>query len=181
MKAADYRKWIDRVFEFAGKAGLRVLPDLHSAPGGQSGNECTGCDQGPTDAVFWFLESDGSLGRNTVLAQNAITEMAKLCASKGDTCYGIELLNEPYGAHIDTLYDEPLRKDLEACPNGVLLGTDDVKCNGLQMFYTAEQLKDTEGLITKLNASRRAKQSEDAPPVRPLFREALREIGRAHV
>jgi len=102
--------------------------------------------------------------------------MAKLCASKGDTCYGIELLNEPYGAHVDTLYDEPLRKDLEACPGGVLLGTADVKCTGLQMFYTAEQLKDTEGLITKLNASRKAKKSRDAPYVQPLMRESLREF-----
>merc|ERR1711953_1059690 len=44
------------------------------------------------------------------------------------------------------------------------------------MLYTAKQLNNTEDLIAKLNASRKAHKSEDAPPVRPLMREALREL-----
>jgi hypothetical protein len=92
MPAASYIPWIDRVFHHAESRGLTVLMDLHSAPGGQSGNECTGCGQ-PKDEDFYF-----GTGWNAEYGVKAIEQMATICASKGKTCWGIELLNEPVGA-----------------------------------------------------------------------------------
>mmetsp|Transcript_899 Transcript_899/g.2562 ORF Transcript_899/g.2562 Transcript_899/m.2562 type:complete len:637 (-) Transcript_899:66-1976(-) len=96
MPSRTYRKWIDRAFEYAGLEGLKVILDLHSAPGGQSGNENTGCDLG-RDSEFFFPTNPGTPGWNTRLGIHAVGAMAKICASHNETCYGIEVLNEPYG------------------------------------------------------------------------------------
>jgi hypothetical protein len=91
MKATEYRKWLDKVFEYARLTGLKVLLDLHAAPGAQEGNAFTGCDMGLGNRFF-----DTKWNRH--LAVHAIGAMAKVCAAHGDTCYGIELLNEPTNA-----------------------------------------------------------------------------------
>merc|ERR1712232_970542 len=46
LPAEGYRPYINRVFEFSRKHGLKVLLDFHGAPGQQSGNKNTGCDLG---------------------------------------------------------------------------------------------------------------------------------------
>jgi len=169
MPASEYRKWIDQVFEFAGQAGLRVLLDLHSAPGGQSGNECTGCDQGYSDAVFHFIGPDGEVGRNVQLAVGAVEAMARICAQQGAACYGIELLNEPYGAHTDLQYSLDLFRDLKTCAERAKLG---MPCTGVQQMFTQEQLEDVPGLLDAFNASRAA--GAPAPAVRSTYRLALK-------
>mmetsp|Transcript_28874 Transcript_28874/g.65264 ORF Transcript_28874/g.65264 Transcript_28874/m.65264 type:complete len:758 (+) Transcript_28874:64-2337(+) len=156
MPAQEYMKWINKVFDFAGRTGLRIMPDLHSAPGGQSGNECTGCDQGPTDAIFHLFPADGQASRNVQLAVQAIGKMAQICAAMKSVCYGIELLNEPYGAHLDTEHMDDLRKDIETC---MKVGMQ--KCRGLALLYGEERIQDPEGLIRQLQDS---KQFHRAPP-----------------
>lgn len=90
LPPAAYRGWIDDIFAHARRHGLRVLLDFHAAPGGQTANVFTGCDQGIGNVFFdtpW----------NKALALRALGVLAELCASHGRTCYGIELLNEPAG------------------------------------------------------------------------------------
>jgi len=169
MPARGYMKWINMVFDFASSAGLQVMPDLHSAPGGQSGNECTGCDLGPTDAIFHLFPADGQPGRNVQLAVQAIGKMAELCATRKDVCFGIELLNEPYGAHLDIEYMDDLRKDIESC---MKIGMH--KCRGLQLLYNERQLQEPKSLIQQLQD---AKQLQRAPPPhKNTSREALRNF-----
>jgi glucan 1,3-beta-glucosidase len=88
MSAKDYDRWISDIFRFARGAGLQVLLDLHGAPGGQTNNSFTGCDQGNDN---YFLHTSW----NQELYVLTIEAMAKLCARHGDVCYGLELLNEP--------------------------------------------------------------------------------------
>jgi len=95
MPASAYKKWIDKVFKFAEAASLKVLMDLHTAPGGQSGNQNTGCDLGDDSVRFFVTDWNRHQG------QAAIEAMARICAEQGSTCWGIELLNEPYGPHHD--------------------------------------------------------------------------------
>lgn len=88
MLAKDYKKWIDKVFDFAGENGLRILLDLHGAPGAQAGNAFTGCDIGKGHEHF-------DTAWNKHLAVHAVEMMAESCKRFGSVCYGIELLNEP--------------------------------------------------------------------------------------
>jgi len=85
------RHWIEQIFVYAKEAGLKVLLDFHAAPGGQTANAFTGCDQGKGNVYF---ETNSSRG----LALQALSAVARLCARHGKACYGIELLNEPAGA-----------------------------------------------------------------------------------
>jgi len=88
MPAVGYFKWINDVFLYARMAGLKILLDLHGAPGAQAGNAFTGCDEGNGNVHF---DTDW----NKLLAVRAVKKMARVCSLHGDTCYGIELLNEP--------------------------------------------------------------------------------------
>lgn len=93
LPPAAYTPYIERVLSFAAKHRLKVLLDLHGAPGGQSTNQCTGCatDKG---GVYFVREA------NVAIALEAIRTLAQMCVRAGDTCYGVELLNEP-GLAID--------------------------------------------------------------------------------
>lgn len=150
MPAQAYRKWIDMIFEFARGAGLKIMLDLHSAPGMQSGNECTGCDQG-LGPRFYLFGPNGQASRNEDLAVEAIEVMAKLCANKGDTCYGMELLNEPYG---NTLHTDDLVTDVEKCAKKGM-----ESCAGLRLFFTADQLSNPDALVSELKLRARAKHN----------------------
>jgi len=91
MPAENYTGWIDKVFLYASRSGLKVMLDLHGAPGGQSDNPFTGCDQGKYHVYF---DTDW----NKELAVQAIEAMAKICRRWEDWCHGVELLNEPIGS-----------------------------------------------------------------------------------
>jgi len=95
LPAADYLPFIERVFDYASAHGLRVLLDLHSAPGGQTGNQNTGCSTGGADSVARYFDTT----YNSYLAVLAVKEMASLCKRYGNSCYGIGLLNEPCCTH----------------------------------------------------------------------------------
>jgi len=101
MPAASYTKWIDQVFAFASQNAIRVLMDLHGAPGAQADKSFTGCNPGFGNM---FFDTDW----NRQLSVQAVEAMAVLCQSKGANCYGLELLNEPDGRiprdHLLTYY-----------------------------------------------------------------------------
>jgi len=112
MPASNYMKWIDQIFQWSASSGLKVLLDFHSAPGGQSGNENTGCDLGGDSNTYWDTDW------NKQLSLQSIEAMAEMCSSKGSTCWGMELLNEPYGPNgqgisrdsLKSFYEEAIRK-----------------------------------------------------------------------
>jgi len=88
MPLAQYRKYIDKVFALAADSGLRIMMDLHGAPGAQTDKSFTGCNPG---AGKYYMDTDW----NRQLFARAIEAMAAICHAKGADCYGIELLNEP--------------------------------------------------------------------------------------
>jgi len=95
LPVAKYRTWINKIFAFALKHGLKVLMDLHGAPGGQSDHQRTGCASGK-GGTYHFPSVPAGVGWNTELGVIAIEAMARICAEHGETCYGIELLDEPF-------------------------------------------------------------------------------------
>lgn len=106
MPAEKYRKWIDAVFTYAERYGLKVMLDLHGAPGGQTGNHpFTGCFQGS----HYFFDT----AWNRKLAVQTIAEMARICKQHQSSCYGVEMLNEPSGdisrEHLREFYSEAIQ------------------------------------------------------------------------
>ena len=97
LKPEDYSPFISRVVSFARKHGLRVLFDLHGAPGGQSTNQCTGCATGCEGSGCSSKEYYFNRESNYKVGLQAVVELAKWCVKAAETCYGIELLNEPDG------------------------------------------------------------------------------------
>tara|TARA_B110001452_G_scaffold209972_1_gene180332 strand:- start:207 stop:1442 length:1236 start_codon:yes stop_codon:yes gene_type:complete len=91
----EYEPYIERVFSFAQAHGLKVLLDLHGAPGGQTANQNTGCatgceGKGCNQAARFF-----DTPFNYATAVRAVERMAQLCEAHAAACFGIELLNEP--------------------------------------------------------------------------------------
>ena len=91
MPASGYTKYIDQVFEFAGKYGIQILLDLHGAPGSQSGESNSGCSFKYSGEGNYYWDTDW----NKLWTKNAVVALAKICQEKGSTCYGVEVLNEP--------------------------------------------------------------------------------------
>jgi aryl-phospho-beta-D-glucosidase BglC (GH1 family) len=103
LPASGYRKWIDQVFDYASAHGLKIMLDLHGAPGAQAGNAFSGCDVGGDSVYYW--ETDW----NKQLSVQAVEAMARICGEKGSTCWGLELLNEPFGYNHQGLSRDSLK------------------------------------------------------------------------
>ena len=86
-----YTPYIDKIFEYAQKYGIQVLLDLHGAPGSQSGESNTGCSFKYNGEGNTYWASD----KNRLWTEKAVVKLATICRDKGDSCYGVELLNEP--------------------------------------------------------------------------------------
>lgn len=88
---------IDRLVGWAKAAGLRVILDLHAAPGGQVG---ASHDGGSGFPLLFYSRADQDLtaGFWRTLAQRYRDE---------PTVLGYDLLNEPIAPHHDTKYLEP--------------------------------------------------------------------------
>jgi len=106
MPPFQYAPWIEKVFQWAKLANMSVLLDLHGAPGGQTDNTFTGCDQGRGN---FFFDTQW----NMKIAVQAVEGMAKVCGMHRENCYGIELLNEPHGDiprdHLEGYYLSAIR------------------------------------------------------------------------
>ena len=86
---------LDRAFRQAARHGLRVLVDLHGAPGSQNGNDHSG-RSGP---IEW------SRPENVAQTLDVLERLAQFCA-RYDNLLGVELLNEPsWHTPLDILKD----------------------------------------------------------------------------
>lgn len=83
----SYNQYLRNIFTWASKYSIKVLLDLHAAPGTQAKDIWTGCysQDSPVFDTDW----------NAQLATAAVEAMAKMCASYNQSCYGVEVLNEP--------------------------------------------------------------------------------------
>lgn len=91
-----YEPFIDRVFNFAKKYGMKILLDMHGLPGSQNGENHSGCITGTDNyRLQWnktvhFFDNDF----NKDLAVRSLGLMAKKCQENIDNCYGVQLINE---------------------------------------------------------------------------------------
>ncbi len=99
---------LDRVVAWAGEAGLYVVPDLHAAPGGQTG---INHDDGPGYPLMFYVPRDRDL---TVRLWRAIAGRYR----GNPAILGYDLLNEPIAPYHDVgtlnLRLEPFYKRLTA-------------------------------------------------------------------
>ncbi|KAL4892177.1 putative glucan 1,3-beta-glucosidase A [Aspergillus ambiguus] len=79
-------EYLDRAIEWAGAAGLKVIVDLHTAPGSQNGFD----NSGKKGAVQW---GQGDTVGQTV---NAFQKLAERYVPHSDVVAAIEALNEPF-------------------------------------------------------------------------------------
>ncbi|MCJ1229656.1 exo-1,3-beta-glucanase [Toensbergia leucococca] len=82
---------LDQAIGWARSAGIKVLIDLHGAPGSQNGFD----NSGRYGAIGW------QQGDTVTQTLNAIQGLAKRYASQTDVVTSIELLNEPLGPDLD--------------------------------------------------------------------------------
>ena len=78
-------EYVDRLFDWASRFGLKIILDLHTVPGGQNGLD----NSGVTGLCTWHKDQKKV---EKVLA--LLEQIAARYASK-ENLYGIELLNEP--------------------------------------------------------------------------------------
>lgn len=78
-------EYLDAAVGWARGAGLKVLVDLHGAPGSQNGFD----NSGKRGAIQW------QQGDSTEQAKNALRELAKRYGGDADVVTAIEALNEP--------------------------------------------------------------------------------------
>lgn len=83
---------LDRVVDWAGRAGLYVIPDLHAAPGGQTG---INHDDGSGYPLIFYVARDRDL---TVKLWRAIAQRYR----GNPAILGYDLLNEPIATFHDT-------------------------------------------------------------------------------
>ncbi|KAI4212880.1 MAG: hypothetical protein LQ351_004405 [Letrouitia transgressa] len=82
---------LDQAIQWARSAGLKVLLDLHGAPGSQNGFD----NSGRFGAVQW---QQGDTVSQTV---KALSDLSRRYAGDGDVVTSVELLNEPLGSSLD--------------------------------------------------------------------------------
>ncbi|KAI9735756.1 MAG: exo-1,3-beta-glucanase [Claussenomyces sp. TS43310] len=84
---------LDRAIVWARELGLKVMLDLHGAPGSQNGFD----NSGRLGDVTWQSGSEYNV-HNTLWALQALSDRYK---GDGDVVTAIELLNEPLGGSLD--------------------------------------------------------------------------------
>ena len=78
-------EYLDRAFDWAERAGLKVLIDLHTVPGSQNGFD----NGGLTGVVRWHTTP-----RQVAFALDVLERLARRYRDR-PVLYGIEVLNEP--------------------------------------------------------------------------------------
>jgi glucan 1,3-beta-glucosidase len=91
--AASY---LTQALYWARQTGLKVLIDLHGAPGSQNGFDNSGQRMDPSQMTFL---QDGMYGRTAQVGVDVLSQIAERYAGAKwqDVVVGIELLNEPLG------------------------------------------------------------------------------------
>jgi glucan 1,3-beta-glucosidase len=110
VAAAEY---LDTAMDWADEIGLKVIIDLHAAPGSQNGWD----HSGKAGEILWHTKEE-----NIVRSLDIVGQLAERYAGR-PSLYGIELLNEPHWTvPIETLvgyYQEGYRRVREHCGNTV--------------------------------------------------------------
>lgn len=78
-------QYVDKAFDWAEKTGIKVLLDMHAAPGSQNGQD----HSGKAGAVRWHKDE-----ANIIKTLNVLTRLVRRYAGK-PSLVGVELLNEP--------------------------------------------------------------------------------------
>lgn len=88
----EYRPYLDKVFNWASKYGIKVLLDFHALPGSQNGEIHSGvCMRDSAGKNTDFFQNDA----NAAKALETIREMARYTKDK-DALWGIQVINEPH-------------------------------------------------------------------------------------
>ena len=94
-----------RVFSWAEEIGLKILLDLHGAPGSQNGFDNSG-RRGP---VRWYNATDSSnIDRTVVIIEKLSSLMVDWIADgtiSAETLFGVAILNEPAGFDDNLWYE----------------------------------------------------------------------------
>jgi aryl-phospho-beta-D-glucosidase BglC (GH1 family) len=73
--SSHYRPYIDKIFKYAAQWDIRVMLDLHGAPGSQNGESNTGCSfKYKGDSKYYW---DNELNKEWTI--KAVVELAKIC------------------------------------------------------------------------------------------------------
>ena len=94
MKPSKYEPYIDRIFQLAEQHSIKLLLELHGAPGSQNGEIHSGCVTGP-EVNGGKPEHYFNTEWNMEIAVTVMSKMAGKCRQFPDTCWGIGVLNEP--------------------------------------------------------------------------------------
>ena len=97
VKPSQYEPHMDKIFRLAGEHNIKLLPELHGAPGSQNGEIHSGCVTGP-EVNGGKPEHYFNTEWNKEIAVRAVAEMAAKCLQYPGTCWGIGILNEPQPA-----------------------------------------------------------------------------------
>lgn len=90
---SQYEPYFHRIFDYASKYGIKVLLDLHGAPGSQNGEMHSGASLPKS----YFVK-----GGNYLKALEAISNMAAFACRKTNF-FGLQVLNEPQDVPLDFL------------------------------------------------------------------------------
>merc|ERR1711893_563789 len=94
------RFYLKRMMQWADTLDMKVLIDLHGAPGSQNGFD----NSGRRGEIHWY-DYSGSLD-NVYRTEQVLEKVSQMVAGwivegsiREQTLYGIELLNEPWGEY----------------------------------------------------------------------------------
>ena len=116
-------EYLDRAFDWAERAGLKVLIDLHTVPGSQNGFD----NGGLTGVVRWHTTP-----RQVAFALDVLERLARRYRDR-PALYGIEVLNEP----VDRLTYLMSPSSSRAKDPGEARGSGHVPMRFLKRFYRA--------------------------------------------
>ena len=93
VKPYQYEPYLDKIYQYGSKYGIKIFMELHGAPGSQNGEIHSGCVTGPENngKPTHYFNTDW----NKEIAVNAIGKMSEKCKENYRVCWGVGVLNEP--------------------------------------------------------------------------------------
>jgi len=120
VKPAQYEPYIDKIYQYGQKYGIKIFMELHGAPGSQNGEIHSGCvtgaDRGSQKPKHYF-----NTYWNLELALRTVDKLSAKCKQYGSTCWGVGVLNEPQPSgsnedlhnFLDKYYPQAIKKARE--------------------------------------------------------------------
>ena len=115
-------EWVDKAFRWAQASGLKILLDLHTAPGSQNGNQ----ESGRIGPIEWPYSPT-----NFAITLEVLTKLAERYRNHS-SLLGIELLNEPHPSirtdYLENFYETAYRQLRDICsPDNWIIFSDSFK------------------------------------------------------